>query len=602
MCPMLCCYPVREPGVYSFDIAAPGAYAFERAARSSQQHPGIIPREFFQGTGVIENSMSQSKTVSQPVSFSSASAMPSARQSRRALILEVGLPGGILLLALLLRLWHLDAVTDNYDEGVYWASLRAMREGYGLFTPVFSSQPPFFLLSLYPLVALLGPTLYAARLGIVGFSLISVLAMYVLARRLGGPWAGGIAALLLACDYLYLIQSQTVQAEAPSVALMIVALAAASYANRYPWQAAGISGIATALAILEKLFAVAAIPPIAVLFAGQLMAFERALPGAERPATPGAGLSGRLRLPQRATIRRAGLLAGTYLLGLVLAGLLVMLPYLGQLQTAYQQVIAFHLAADQSFASTTSQNPSILLGAHPMYPLAVLALLGLMIGLLRRRWHVLTAGAWILAALIILLRQAPLFTHHLVLLIPGLALSAAIGLAPAGWRLKPRLEVPPQSLASQAETHARAVWGRQALLVGLPLLLVLGVILYDLRDVRNYPLGPVANAAQISQVADDLASFTTSAQQVITDDQYIAMLANRDVPPALVDTSNVRITTGYLTTAQVEAIAEQPQIGAILFYSGRFDELSGFRAWVTQHFQLARDYVNGRDLYVRIAS
>ncbi len=545
--------------------------------------------------------MSQPQIVPQQEAFSPASAALSGGQRRRALILEIGLPGGILLLALLLRLWHLDAVTDNYDEGVYWASLRAMREGYGLFTPVFSSQPPFFLLSLYPLAALLGPTQYAARLGVVCLSLIGVLAMYVLARRLAGPWAGVIAALLLACDYLYLIQSQTIQAEAPSVALMIVALAAASYANRYPWQAAGICGAATALAILEKLFAVAVFPPIAVLFAGQLIAFERALPGGGRRASQGAGLFARLRLPQRATLRRAWLLASTYLLGLVLAGLLVMLPYFGQLQVAYQQVVAFHLAADQSFASTTSQNPSILLGAHPMYPLGALALLGLIVGLLRQRWHVLTAGAWILAALIILLRQAPLFTHHLVLLIPGLALSAAIGLAPAGWRLKPRLEVPPQSLASQAETHARAVWGRQALLVGLPLLLVLGVILYDLRDVRNYPLGPVANAAQISQVASDLASFTTPAQQVITDDQYIAMLANRDVPPTLVDTSSVRITTGYLTTAQVEAIAEQPQVGAILFYSGRFDNLPGLRAWVTQHFQLARDYGKGRDLYVRMA-
>jgi hypothetical protein len=552
--------------------------------------------------------MSQPQIVPQQEAFSPASAALSGGQRRRALILEIGLPGGILLLALFLRLWHLDAVTDNYDEGVYWASLRAMREGYGLFTPVFSSQPPFFLLSLYPLAALLGPTQYAARLGVVCLSLIGVLAMYVLARRLAGPWAGVIAALLLACDYLYLIQSQTVQAEAPSVALMIVALAAASYANRYPWQAAGICGAATALAILEKLFAVAVFPPIAVLFAGQLIAFERALPGGGRRASQGAGLFARLRLPQRATLRRAWLLASTYLLGLVLAGLLVMLPYFGQLQVAYQQVIAFHLAADQSFASTTSQNPSILLGAHPMYPLGALALLGLIAGLLRRRWRVLTAGAWILAALIILLRQAPLFTHHLVLLIPGLALSAAIGLAPAPgtlgverrWQLKPRLEAPPQSQPAWTETNSRAIWGRNAVLAGL-LLLVLGVVLLDLRDARDYPLGPVANAAQISQVASDLASFTTPAQQVITDDQYIAMLANRDVPPTLVDTSSVRITTGYLTTAQVEAIAEQPQVGAILFYTGRFDNLPGLRAWVTQHFQLARDYGKGRDLYVRMA-
>src|SRR5579859_5937204 len=164
--------------------------------------------------------------------------MPAAASGKQRLALhwEAVLLGGILLLALLLRLWHLSALTDNYDEGVYWSSLRAMRDGYGLFTPVFSSQPPFFLLSLYPLVALFGPTQFAARLGVVGFSLLGIAAMYLLARRLGGPWVAIAAALLLTCDYVYLLQSQTIEAEAPSVALMIVAVALAAYADRYPWQ------------------------------------------------------------------------------------------------------------------------------------------------------------------------------------------------------------------------------------------------------------------------------------------------------------------------------------------------------------------------------
>jgi hypothetical protein len=112
---------------------------------------------------------------------------------------------------------------------------------------------------------------------------------------------------------------------------------------------------------------------------------------------------------------------------------------------------------------------------------------------------------------------------------------------------------------------------------------------------------PPVNAAQISQVASDLQRLTTPRQQIITDDQYIAALANRDVPPELVDTSDVRITTGYLTTGQVIAIAEQPQVGAVLFYTGRLDQLPGLRAWVAQHFRLARSYGGGQDLYLRAA-
>jgi hypothetical protein len=520
--------------------------------------------------------------------------------------LEAGLVGVVLLLALLLRLWHLSALTDNYDEGVYWASLRAMYEGHGLFTPVFSSQPPLFLLSLYPLVALFGPTMLAARWGIVCFSLIGILAMYLLARRLGGRWAGAIAALLLACDYLYLIQSQTIQAEAPSVALMIAAVAAAAYVNRYPWQAALLSGAATSLAALEKLFAVAAIAPIMVLFLGCLIAFERARRSEEQPEQR-TGLFSRLRLPQRQTITHAALLISAYLAGMALAGLLVFLPYLNQLHAAYQQVIALHLAADQSFASTVSRNPQTLLNATTEYPLAILGLLGFLVGLIRRRWHILTAAAWILAALVILLRQTPLFTHHLALLIPGLALSAAIGLAPTTEAFS----------AEAAILHARLqrirpAWNARVskiVILGLLALLLIGMLAFNLQDIVRYPLdrpaaemhAPLVNAAQISQVVSDLQHLTTPQQQVITDDQYMAMLANRDIPPALVDTSEVRITTGYLTTEQVIAIAEQPQVGAILFYTGRFGKLRGFRAWVEQHFHLARTYGSGRNLYVRNA-
>jgi hypothetical protein len=542
--------------------------------------------------------VNQSQTVPQRDQSLLPPAMMSVKRSHQTILWEVALVGGVLLLALLLRLWHLSALTDNYDEGVYWASLRSLYNGDGLFSSVFSSQPPFFLLSLYPLVALLGPTQVAARLGVVCFSLLGVLAIYFLARRLGGRLAGFAAALLLACDYLYLLQSQTIDAEAPSVALIIVAMAAASYADDYPWQAAFISGVATSLANLEKLFAVAAIPPILCLFLGQLIAFERAQPVPPQQAALASSRFSCRRLPHRQTIKRAGLLGGAYLLGLSLATLAVFLPYLGQLSAVYQQAIAFHLAASRSFPSTLSQNLSILLGTHPVYPLALVGLLGFITGLIRRRWQVLTAAILVLAALVILLRQAPLFPHHLVLLIPGLVLAAAIGLAPMPGTLKEG------GIASYKYLPGILpgwdAWGSKALLAGVPVLLLLGVVLLNLRYATDYPLGmPAADEARLLQVASDVQRLTTPQQQVITDDQYVAMLANRSVPPALVDTSAVRIATGYLTTAQMIAIAEQPQVSAILFYSGRFGNLPGFRSWVEGHFHLVRDYGNRQDLYLR---
>jgi hypothetical protein len=427
--------------------------------------------------------------------------------------------------------------------------------------------------------------------------------MYVLARRLGGPWAGISASLLLACDYLYLLQSQTIDAEVPSVALMVVAVAAASYAERYPWQAAFVSGAATALATLEKLFAVAAIAAILACFVGYLISFERAQSPLQKQEQPGKVFT-HLRLPQRQTIIRALKLMSAYLVGLGLAGLLIILPYVNELQTAYQQIIAFHLAASQSYANTLSQNPQTLLNAGTEYPLAMLGLLGIIVGLMRQRWIVLAPAIWIVAALVILLRQAPLFPRHLILLAPGLALSAAIGLLPAWATIS--AGAPERSGDQQ---RLRLTWRalERNLLPGLPILLLVGVLAFDLLSAVRFPVGmeaqemqpPSINIARIEQVAGDLQQLTRPQQQIITDDQYIAALANRDVPPELVDTSAVRIATGYLTAQQVIACAEQPQVGAILFYTGRLDKLPSVRFWVEQHYHLARSYGNGQDLYLR---
>ena len=58
--------------------------------------------------------------------------------------------------ALLLHLWPLQALSTNYDEGMYWSSLRAMVVGYARYNPIFHSQPPVFLASVYPLYLLFG--------------------------------------------------------------------------------------------------------------------------------------------------------------------------------------------------------------------------------------------------------------------------------------------------------------------------------------------------------------------------------------------------------------------------------------------------------------
>ena len=104
-----------------------------------------------------------------------------------------------------------------------------------------------------------------------------------------------------------------------------------------------------------------------------------------------------------------------------------------------------------------------------------------------------------------------------------------------------------------------------------------------------------------SKVATDLRLATTPNQLVVTDAQFIAGLADRTTPPALVDTSAVRITSHYLTLSQLESATSQPQVHAVLFFTGRFylPNVAGYHAWVAQHFHLLHNYGAGRELWVR---
>src|SRR5215831_14323975 len=71
-------------------------------------------------------------------------------------------------------------LSQIYDEGVYWQSLRAMSAGYHLYRDIFCSQPPLFLISIYPVYELLGSTITSARIGVAILSLVALPGVYLI--------------------------------------------------------------------------------------------------------------------------------------------------------------------------------------------------------------------------------------------------------------------------------------------------------------------------------------------------------------------------------------------------------------------------------------
>jgi hypothetical protein len=61
-----------------------------------------------------------------------------------------------------------------------------------------------------------------------------------------------------------------------------------------------------------------------------------------------------------------------------------------------------------------------------------------------------------------------------------------------------------------------------------------------------------------------------SSAQVIADDPLIAFLADRPIPPALCDTSEMRMRAGWLTAAMLSAALSDPRVHGLVLWRGTF--------------------------------
>ena len=150
---------------------------------------------------------------------------------------------------------NLDTASSS-DEGVYLASLDALRHGERLGSEVFASQPPAFYLVLRVVGLFAGHSLEAARIGFLLVALVGCAGAYALGRALGGIAAGLAAAGLIAILPPFASEAMRVDADVPAVSITLVALALVAWATHRnaPRSLAALGG-----AVL--VFAMGSIPP-----------------------------------------------------------------------------------------------------------------------------------------------------------------------------------------------------------------------------------------------------------------------------------------------------------------------------------------------------
>src|SRR5438094_4674662 len=165
----------------------------------------------------------------------------------------------------------LNARIRDYDEGVFWQTIRALARGEPMFSSVFASSPPGFFYALLPFY-LVVHSIASLRAGVLLLCLAGLAATYVLARLLAGNVGGLVAVLLAATSSVYWHESTVLQADGPSLALSTVAVALAVLAVRTEGRArdtlAAAAGLALAFSVGTKFFGVVAAVPIAIVLLG----------------------------------------------------------------------------------------------------------------------------------------------------------------------------------------------------------------------------------------------------------------------------------------------------------------------------------------------
>ena len=476
-----------------------------------------------------------------------------------SMILRIGIIVLILIIAAYLRVWNLGGkFSYDYDEGVYAMSARMILKGYKPFKEVFSSQPSFHLYGIALFLLIFGMNIVAARLFSVFLSLVGILATYLLTSYLEDEKAGIIAAIFLAITPYFLYYSRAVEAEVPCISLAILAFYMAFKAiessNRNVLYSL-FSGVVFGMAISTKLLAVYTALPILLLF----------------------------------LIKRKFKFLSIFIGGAMIVPAIIALS-LGPREVIAQAII-MHLNKPPT-GTFESRLALLVKFLSRDSGLAILSLIGTLFSIItdiaNREFKRTLLVIWHYATIISLLNYKALFIHHYVILMPTFAMLASLSLVtPFNFMIR--------TCSIYSEYIIRAL-----ALASIPCLFLASVYVYHLPEVINYDmyLLKYKDIEYYEAIASFIKEHTSPNDFIITDQQALAFLADRNVPPNLVDTSHMRISSGFLTSEMMISLTKKYNVKMVIFWTGRLIRLREFVNYVKANFKLIKSYGSGREIYI----
>ena len=470
---------------------------------------------------------------------------------------------GLVLLGLIgfLFAWHIGNLGSHnwlYDEAGYVAVPWMVAAGHTLYTEVYSPSPPLFNLSVAAAFKVWGNSVEVARAVIVAYSALGLLAAALVAREVSGRVAGLVAVLLLFLNPEYFRLSRVTMSEVPAVSLALVSLLALLvYWRRGQRGWLVLSGLTLSASLLVKLVTLFALPlPI---LAVALRHFY--------PLTPGVGRS------MVEKVKGMALDFGLWIASFCLPILLCLLVY--DPRAMYEQAVALHWRG-RGFHSVdySRRGPRILGYLWQDRGLLMLALGGSLSCWLRRSRQALLIMGWFLLVTIMMVNLAPLTAHHMLPMIPPLAVLAGL-MVQEGWDSW-------LALIRQRRWQSALLSAVSASLVALYLV--------------NWPAVAESNREEMArtntpnELIEDAISLlkqvTAPGDFVISDDPLIVLLASRNIPPTLTGADWRRLSAGHLTIERLIALSEEYDASALVFWRERFDGLPTYVEWAENRFDV----------------
>jgi len=445
----------------------------------------------------------------------------------------------------------------GYDEGIHVLLARLLEMGYQPYRELFVSYPPMFVWSLDASWRI-GHSVEALQMMMVLYSLIGVVSVGYIAYRLNGVLAGLLGAIFLSFAPMYLDGSRAVMTEVPSVGVGVLSVALLCqyyWSGRRGWLFA--SGLVLTASLMLKILS----PFLLGLAPAMILGYRFINQSAD----------GKQINFNRYNLRQSILDGLVWAAGLLLPVLFILVLY--DYHAMYKQVIAFRFDSRVAFDDDWGENFGLLFSfLRQNSILTVMSIIGILTGFRthwRKMWFLVL---WLLLAIAFVLIQVPLREKHLPLLLPPIAVFAAIGFDVSIQYVLEHLRV-----ASAIRAAGLAIIGLAFLGYALP-------VGWSLARQQNTEYLPSRQANQ--QLLAFTQKFTAPTDCIISDDPTLIFFSGRYTPPQLSEVSSARLRSGYLITEMLIKADDEFECQMVVPVARRLKRSTpDFIEWAKQNYR-----------------